>query len=279
MKVAEARVKAGRWYELVKQGIDPEQAEAEARSKLEATRRAKRRNRPVLSGCTLNNTSPKNQSPAGGRRGGNTTYADPAFGPMPLHLITPRDVRELMDTLRKRAPYSALNAWTNLTQIMKRAVHEELIPVSPLASLDKKLVFGNSNTGARQRVLNDQEVFAFWRAAGKLGYPAGPFYQLLLLTGVRLRELLEARWAEFHPELRQLIRQASSTGQTGRLDVCRQRCQDLDGSRASGSSQMPSTWCRCPMRPAASSKAFHAFAGCDYLFTANGQTPVWASRR
>src|SRR5215203_6159771 len=40
MKVAEARVKAGRWYELVKQGIDPEQAEAEARTKLEATRRA-----------------------------------------------------------------------------------------------------------------------------------------------------------------------------------------------------------------------------------------------
>jgi hypothetical protein len=35
----------------------------------------------------------------------------------------------------------------------------------------------------RQRVLTDAEIQAFWHAAERLGYPYGPMYQLLLLTG------------------------------------------------------------------------------------------------
>ena len=60
----------------------------------------------------------------------------------------------------------------------------------------------------RQRVLSDDEVVALWRAAGRLGYPAGPFYRLLLLTGVRLNELADAKWSELHPDLRRLMRDA-----------------------------------------------------------------------
>ena len=40
ISLAEARAKAERWYQLVRQGIDPEQAEADARAQVEAARRA-----------------------------------------------------------------------------------------------------------------------------------------------------------------------------------------------------------------------------------------------
>jgi integrase len=279
MKVAEARIKAGRWYELVKQGIDPEQAEAEARSKIEIARRAE----AAKQNCTFavyaeqyiaQKTNRRRAADAGEIR----HMLIPALGPMPLHLITPRDARELMIKLQARAPYSALNGWTHLTQIMKSATHDELIPVSPLASLDKKLVFRGTNTGARQRVLNDEEVFAFWRAAGKLDYPAGPFYRLLLLTGVRLRELLEARWEEFHPELQRRMREASSTGRQVDWSSVANDVKILTIPRARFKSDAEHL---APLSNDACGilESLPRFAGCDYLFTANGQTPVWASSK
>ena len=41
---------------------------------------------------------------------------------------------------------------------------------------------------ARDRILNDAEIVAFWRACDAFGPPFGPLFQILLLTGCRLRE-------------------------------------------------------------------------------------------
>ena len=49
----------------------------------------------------------------------------------------------------------------------------------------------------RQRTLNDAELRALWQASETLGYPFGPLYRLLLLTGARKSEVAGARWSEF----------------------------------------------------------------------------------
>jgi integrase len=41
---------------------------------------------------------------------------------------------------------------------------------------------------ARERVLTDAEIVAFWRGSDAIGAPFGPLFQLMLLTGCRLRE-------------------------------------------------------------------------------------------
>ncbi len=38
---------------------------------------------------------------------------------------------------------------------------------------------------------------ALWKAAGRLGYPFGSMYRLLVLSGCRLNEVAQARWCEF----------------------------------------------------------------------------------
>ena len=55
-------------------------------------------------------------------------------------------------------------------------------------------LFGEKES--RTRVLSDEEVFAFWRATGRMQYPYGPAYRLLLLTGLRLNEVADATWSE-----------------------------------------------------------------------------------
>jgi integrase len=49
----------------------------------------------------------------------------------------------------------------------------------------------------RQRILNEHELRALWRASERTGYPFGPMIQTLMLTALRLREVAEANWPEF----------------------------------------------------------------------------------
>ncbi|MCK1977742.1 tyrosine-type recombinase/integrase, partial [Jeotgalicoccus huakuii] len=45
--------------------------------------------------------------------------------------------------------------------------------------------------------MNDAELFAYWRATKRLGYPYGPLFRLLVLTGQRKSEVAEAVKSEF----------------------------------------------------------------------------------
>jgi integrase len=56
------------------------------------------------------------------------------------------------------------------------------------------------NKTPRDRVLSDKEITAIWQAAEKMGYPTGPFYRLLTLTGQRLTEVADACWSEIDLE-------------------------------------------------------------------------------
>lgn len=49
---------------------------------------------------------------------------------------------------------------------------------------------------ARERVLTMDELARVWRAAGLLGYPAGPWARVLMLTGQRRSEVAGMRWAD-----------------------------------------------------------------------------------
>jgi integrase len=69
------------------------------------------------------------------------------------------------------------------------------LETSPCDRLSTSKLIGERKP--RQRVLNDAELRAFWRATATLGYPFGPLFQFLLLTGQRRNEVVRARWREF----------------------------------------------------------------------------------
>jgi integrase len=49
---------------------------------------------------------------------------------------------------------------------------------------------------ARERALSVDELRQLWIAAGNLGWPVAPIYRLLILTGLRLGEVVGAAWSE-----------------------------------------------------------------------------------
>ncbi|HEB90844.1 MAG TPA: hypothetical protein ENI85_14820 [Deltaproteobacteria bacterium] len=73
---------------------------------------------------------------------------------------------------------------------------------------ERELVDGNPVAGKsrpakeapRDRVLDDEEIRAVWRACDGLGHPYGPFVKLLILTGQRRGETAAMLWADLDLE-------------------------------------------------------------------------------
>jgi integrase len=275
MGLAEAREKASMWYGFVKKGIDPEQAEVEDRERTEATARAA----ALRSEQTFASVAERYITDRRANRRAKTDAAEirrmliPEWGARPIHTIAPRDVRVLIEGLRARVPYAARNAWSHAVGIFKQCVHNELIEASPCASLDKRLLFKNAKIGPRQRVLNEHEIVALWRATGRMPYPYGALYRLLLLTACRLSEVARARWSEFHPELRRTIREAARTGHSVDWDAISDNVKTWTIPRERFKSDtehvVPLSNDVCAIL-----ETLPRFAGCDFLFTTTGTIPV-----
>jgi integrase len=120
----------------------------------------------------------------------------------PLHEIARRDVIRMVDAVKERGPAQAHNvlghAKTFFNWVIERNIYG--IEFSPADKIKPGRLIGKKVS--RQRVLSDPEIKEFWRAAGRLGYPFGTLFQMLLLTGQRRSEIAEASWREFNKSKR-----------------------------------------------------------------------------
>ncbi len=111
-----------------------------------------------------------------------------------LRTISRRDVLDVLDTIIDRgSAVQANRLLTRLKPFFEWTVGRGILETSPATGLKPP-----APERARDRVLADEEVTALWRAAGDVGYPFGSAIQLLILTGTRRSEVLEAEWSEFH---------------------------------------------------------------------------------
>jgi integrase len=219
ISLADARERARQWHELLQRGIDPA-AELE-REKGEA---ARKRNDTI---AALAETYLASQV-VGKMRSEKRTIDNfrniliPLFGHRPVAELTSREVslalREIEQHgtdrglvklgVRKElrrpgrasepAPVQARFLFTFLNMMLTWAAGtgDYGIEFSPLMRVSKAKRFGPAPR--RSRYLNDIEIGAVWRASGTLRSPYRPLYRLLLLTGLRLSEVLEASWGEIN---------------------------------------------------------------------------------
>jgi hypothetical protein len=80
-----------------------------------------------------------------------------------------------------------------LTTLFKWAADEDKITTNPMIGVRKNRF---PQTEARDRVLDDAEIVAFWDSMNEIGWPFGPIGKLLLLTGQREGEVSGMRWTE-----------------------------------------------------------------------------------
>lgn len=104
-----------------------------------------------------------------------------------------KDVLNALDAVVARgATIHANRLFAALRRFFAWTVERGILNASPMAGLKPP-----SPEVSRDRVLTDRELVAAWIAAEQIGYPFGPVVQLLILTGQRRSEVLEAEWREF----------------------------------------------------------------------------------
>ena len=114
------------------------------------------------------------------------------WGDRPLAEIGRGDVVELLDRIADRAPVMANRTLAALRRMFRWHVERGTIDQSPAEG-----VSAPARERERDRVLNDEDIQYFWIATGEAGYPFGPLYRLLLVTGQRRDEVASAAWSEF----------------------------------------------------------------------------------
>lgn len=105
--------------------------------------------------------------------------------------ITRREIRDYIEDLANRVPIGANRTLAALKKMLKWAIERDIVEANPAADLAMP-----SPQRHRDRVLSDDELFALWRVATRLGYPFGPWLKLLVLTGQRVDEVAGIRSAE-----------------------------------------------------------------------------------
>jgi len=115
-----------------------------------------------------------------------------------LSEIKRADVHELLDGIVDRgAAIMANRTLAALRRMCAWAVERGIIDASPCDS-----VKAPAAERSRDRVLTDDELRAVWKACDLDGWPFGPLFQLLILTGQRLGEVAGMRWSEVDLEAR-----------------------------------------------------------------------------
>jgi integrase len=217
-----ARDKARDWLEAIRRGTDPRDEE-------ERLRKAEERKGKNSFDCVVEDyikfavIGPDPEHPR--QRGGDKVARElqqlvPVWDGKPIAAISREDVQSVIKSIRdygtngmlarrgvkdenrsKRkdapAPGQARNSLGNLKTLFTWAIkqNEYGIELSPCRDLNAK-TFSIEKT-PRNHALNDTEAAALWRATRRLGYPYRQVYRLLLLTGLRLNEVVDASWGEF----------------------------------------------------------------------------------
>jgi integrase len=195
--LADVRDKARSWIALIERGIDPkieEERQRQAKLRLQATTFA------AVADEYLNGPVAKRRTASDTERLFRKELL-PTLGARPITEITRFEVKELLTAIMKRpALRTAMIVYQHVHAIYGWAIEQEVYGLegSPTALIKPKTFFGERKP--RTRVLNDNELRAFWHATERLKYPMGPLLQLLLLTGCREAEIGESSWCEISPD-------------------------------------------------------------------------------
>lgn len=162
-------------FAKVASGVDPQSEKVKARARANAGL-----DKPTLFGATFEDYLAKH-----GPTLKPSTLAEldriskrvliPKFGRRDLADMGPREVKA---AIKNNQIHSALTGFFNW------AKNELLISKSPLDGIRKP-----NAMISRDRVLTEAEIKIFWKACDKIGFPYGPLFQALLLTGARRGEI------------------------------------------------------------------------------------------
>jgi integrase len=116
----------------------------------------------------------------------------PRIGAKLVQNLRKRDILDLLDHVAEGAgPVQANRVLAAIKTFLNWCFQRDIVDSNVAAPVKKP-----TREIARDRVLSDAELRVVWEAAHGLGYPAGPLFHFLILTGQRRDEVRCMTWDE-----------------------------------------------------------------------------------
>jgi integrase len=126
----------------------------------------------------------------------------------PVTGITSADVYDTVNETRNRGVPGLVRRSEGPTEGMARTMHDTLSAMFTWLRRHRRVesnpvsnVHPPDPARERDRVLSDDELVKLWRATDEVGGHFGAIYKLLVLTGCRLNEIAQMKWAELSDDL------------------------------------------------------------------------------
>jgi integrase len=207
MTLKEAREAAIRVRGDARKGIDPKEREQEERRTAE---RARAHTFGSVAAEFIEGHAKRVAPKSWGTLERRISRSLSEWSELPISSITRSDVRQLFNNKARNSPIEANRILTLIKQIFEWAIDEEILDVSPARRITPE------EEPSRDRVLTDDEIEAVWQAFVAEGYPFGPLFQLLLITGQRRSEVAGIRRSEIRGDEWHL---PSSRSKSGRVHL------------------------------------------------------------
>ena len=131
----------------------------------------------------------------------------------PLASITRRDVIALIDTAETRGATVRDSLLRILSAFFAWCENRDDITASPTRGIERH------RKDPRERVLDDQELIAVWRAADRVGGAVGALTKLLILSGCRRNEIAFLTWTEVGKDVIELSAERVKTGKKFQIPI------------------------------------------------------------
>jgi integrase len=129
-------------------------------------------------------------------------HALPRWAKTPVQDLRRSHIHELIDELVQSGRHgNAREVRKHLSRFFNWAIDSEIIADNPIHGFKRGDLQANEEAG---RALEDHEIKRLWQASFALGYPFGPLYRLLLITGQRRNEWASSRLSEINTDKRWL---------------------------------------------------------------------------
>jgi integrase len=194
ISLTDAREKARKWRAMVGQGIDPPVVDAAARAS------ALKKQAMTFEYVAEDFIAQKLPGERKGKDVEREIRRDlmPVWKDRPIGSITDMDVITVIKAKMPDGKVGSRNLLALIKRFFRWAIAQRAygLVMSPCEGIQASAILGEMK-GSRDRILTDDEILAYWRAATRLPYPYGAIYQVLMLKALRLNEAAEASWPEF----------------------------------------------------------------------------------
>jgi integrase len=220
MSLEKARSRAREWIETIQRGVDPK---VEARE-LQIEKKAAAKNtfgavvQDYLDGYAigLDRANPLKRTGLEIERALRFEFLNDRKLPdgtfvkglrdLPIADVKPKHISEMVAHTIARGSRGGARNYLGIVKAFFNwaiAMGKYGLETSPCDRMKPKAIFGVEHK--RTRLHSERELLAIWRAAHRLGYPYGPFFHFLIISGKRKAEPTGAKWSEFDLKNREWI--------------------------------------------------------------------------